>query len=193
VGREPELRTERLLLRRWLPEDLEPYAALNADPVVREHFANTLTRRECEAEIANFEERFDQRGYGMWAVEVPGVASCIGFIGLDLATFDAPFTPAVEVGWRLARDHWGKGYASEGARAALRFGFDTIGLDEIVSFTSPRNVRSWSVMERIGMTRDAADDFEHPRVEVGHPLRPHVLYRVSRTTSDASLSSRNPR
>jgi RimJ/RimL family protein N-acetyltransferase len=193
VGREPELRTERLLLRRWLPEDLEPYAALNADPAVREHFQNTLTRAECEAEIASFEDRFDQRGYGLWAVEVPGVAPCIGFVGLDLATFDAPFTPAVEVGWRLAREHWGNGYASEGARAALRFGFDTIGLDEILSFTSPRNVRSWSVMESIGMTRDPADDFEHPRVEVGHPLRPHVVYRVSRTTSDGSLSSRNPR
>ena len=193
MGREPELRTERLLLRRWVPEDLEPYAALNADPVVREHFPSALTRRECAAEIATFEDRFDLRGYGFWAAEVPGVAPCIGFIGLDLATFDAPFTPAVEVGWRLAREHWGNGYASEGARAALRFGFDTMGLDEILSFTTPANVRSWRVMERIGMTRDAAGDFEHPRVEVGHPLRPHVLYRVSRTTSDGSLSSRNPR
>ena len=160
---------------------------------MREHFPATLTRRECESEIATFEARFDEHGYGLWAVEVPGVAPCIGFIGLNLATFDAPFTPAVEVGWRLARDHWGNGYASEGARAALQFGFDTIGLDEIVSFTTPGNVRSWSVMERIGMTRDPADDFEHPRVPEGHPLRPHVLYRISRTTSDGSLSSRNPR
>ncbi|MEX1006936.1 MAG: GNAT family N-acetyltransferase [Acidimicrobiia bacterium] len=159
MGRAPELRTDRLLLRRWLPADLEPYAALNADSEVREHFQSTMTRQECESEIAIFEERFDEHGYGLWAVEVPGVAPCIGFIGLDLATFDAPFTPAVEVGWRLARDHWGKGYASEGARAALQFGFDTIGLDEIVSVTTPRNVR----------------------------------YRISRTTSDASLSSRNPR
>jgi RimJ/RimL family protein N-acetyltransferase len=193
VGRRPELRTERLLLRRWLPGDLEPYAALNADPAVREYFTNMMTRRECEVEIATFEDRFEQRGYGLWAVEVPGIAPCIGFIGLNLATFDAPFTPAVGVGWRLAREHWGHGYAGEGARAALRFGFDTVGLDEIVSFTAPGNVRSWSVMERIGMTRDPADDFEHPSVEVGHPLRPHVLYRVSRTTSDGSLSSRNPR
>ena len=192
VGPAPELRTERLLLRRWIPTDVEPYAALNADPEVREHFPNTLTRGESEAEIARFEARFDERGYGLWAVEVPGVASCIGYVGLDLATFDAPFTPAVEVGWRLARDHWGKGYASEGARAALRFGFDTVGLDEIVSFTTTGNVRSRSVMERIGMTRDPAFDFEHPNVAVGHRVRPHVLYRVSRTTSDASLSSRRP-
>jgi RimJ/RimL family protein N-acetyltransferase len=104
----------------------------------------------------------------------------------------APFA-AVEVGWRLARAAWGAGYATEGARAALRFGFDTVGLDEIVSFTSPRNVRSWHVMEKIGMSRDPTDDFDHPRVPQGHPLRPHVLYRISRTTSDASLSSRSPR
>jgi RimJ/RimL family protein N-acetyltransferase len=193
VGRTPELRTDRLLLRRWRTADLDPYATLNADPEVREHFPSIMTRRECESEIATFDERFDEHGYGLWAVEVPGVAPCIGFIGLNLATFDARFTPAVEVGWRLARDHWGKGYASEGARTALQFGFDTIGLDEIVSFTSPSNVRSWSVMERIGMTRDPADDFEHPRVPEGHPLRPHVLYRISRTTSEGSLSSRSPR
>jgi RimJ/RimL family protein N-acetyltransferase len=182
-----------LLLRRWLPPDLETYAALNADPEVREHFESTLTYRECESEIAAFEARFDELGYGLWAVEVPGVAPCIGYIGLNLTTFDAPFAPAVEVEWRLARDHWGNGYASEGARAALHFGFDAVGLDEIVSFTTPGNVRSWSVMERIGMTRDPADDFEHPRVPEGHALRPHVLYRISRVTSDGSLSSRKPR
>jgi RimJ/RimL family protein N-acetyltransferase len=193
VGRAPELRTERLLLRRWLADDLEPYAALNADPAVREHFPSMLTRAESEAEIASFEERFDEHGYGLWAVEVPGVASCIGFVGLNLTTFDAPFSPAVEVGWRLAREYWGHGYASEGARAALRFGFDTAGVDEIVSFTTPSNVRSWTVMERIGMTHDPADDFEPPRVPVGDPLRLHVLYRISRTTSDGSLSLRNPR
>jgi ribosomal-protein-alanine N-acetyltransferase len=193
VGRAPELRTERLLLRRWLAADLEPYAALNADPVVREHFPSIMTPGESESEITTFEQRFDEHGYGLWAVEVPGFAACIGFIGLNLTTFDAPFTPAVEVGWRLAREHWANGYASEGARAALEFGFDTIGLDEIVSFTTPSNVRSWSVMERIGMTRDPADDFEHPRVPEGHRLRTHVLYRISRTTSEGSLSSRSPR
>ncbi len=121
------------------------------------------------------------------------MAEFVGFIGLNLTPWDAPFTPAVEVGWRLARSHWGNGYATEGAREALRYGFDVIGLDEIVSFTTPANVRSWKVMERIGMTRDPADDFDHPLIPVGHPMRRHVLYRISRTTSDGSLSSRSPR
>ena len=193
MGRAPELRTERLWLRRWIPADLEPYAALNADPEVMEHFPSTSSRAQSETDVEIFEARFDEHGYGLWAVEVPGIAPCIGFIGLNPVTFGAPFTPAVEVGWRLARAYWGSGYATEGARAALRFGFDTIGLDEIVSFTTPRNRRSWHVMEKIGMTRDPADDFGHPRVAEGHPLRRHVLYRISRTTSDASLSSRSPR
>jgi ribosomal-protein-alanine N-acetyltransferase len=189
----PELRTERLVLRRWRPDDLDAYAVLNADPVVREHFPSTLTREESLDELTRFDDRFDERGYSLWAVEVPGMAAFIGFVGLNLTTWDAPFTPAVEVGWRLARAYWGHGYASEGARASLRYGFDVIGLDEIVSFTTPANVRSWRVMERIGMTRDPRDDFDHPLIPIGHPLRRHVLYRVSRTTSDATLSSRNPR
>jgi RimJ/RimL family protein N-acetyltransferase len=158
-----------------------------------EHFPSTSSRAQSEEDVAIFEARFDELGYGLWAVEVPGVAPCIGFIGLNPATFAAPFTPAVEVGWRLARAYWGNGYATEGARAALNFGFDAVGLDEIVSFTTPANTRSWHVMEKIGMTRDPADDFDHPRIAVGHPLRRHVLYRISRTTSRGSLSSRNPR
>lgn len=181
------------MLRRWRPGDLAPYAALNADPVVREHFPSTLTREESLDELTRFDARFDERGYGLWAVEVPGVAEFVGFIGLNLTMWDAPFTPAVEVGWRLARSHWGNGYATEGAREALWYGFDVIGLDEIVSFTTPANVRSWNVMERIGMTRDPADDFDHPLIPAGHRMRRHVLYRVSRTTSDGSLSSRRPR
>jgi RimJ/RimL family protein N-acetyltransferase len=193
VSRAPQLTTERLVLRRWRDADLDAYAALNADPEVMEHFPSTLTREESRRSIEIIEARFDDLGYGLWAAEVPEVASCIGFIGLNPATFDAPFTPAVEVGWRLARRHWGNGYATEGARAALAFGFDTLGLDEIVSFTTPGNRRSWRVMEKIGMTRDPADDFDHPVIADGHPLRRHVLYRISRTTSDGSLSSRNPR
>jgi ribosomal-protein-alanine N-acetyltransferase len=193
VGSELEVRTDRLLLRRWRSDDLDPYAALNADPEVREHFPETLTREQSLDELTRFDARFDERGYSLWAVEVPGASQFIGFVGLNLTTWDAPFTPAVEVGWRLAREHWGQGYASEGARAALRYGFDVIGLDEIVSFTTPGNVRSWRVMERIGMTRDPADDFDHPLIPPGDPLRRHVLYRVSRTTSDGSLSSRRPR
>jgi RimJ/RimL family protein N-acetyltransferase len=166
---------------------------LNADPVVREHFPSTLTREESLDELTRFDRRFDERGYSLWAVEVPGVADFIGFVGLNLTEWDAPFTPAVEVGWRLARPYWGNGYATEGAREALRYGFDVVGLEEIVSFTTPANVRSWKVMERIGMTRDPADDFDHPLIAVGHPMRRHVLYRASRTTSDGSLSSRSPR
>jgi RimJ/RimL family protein N-acetyltransferase len=193
VSRAPQLTTERLVLRRWRDADLDAYAALNADPEVMEHFPSTLTREESRRSIEIIEARFGDLGYGLWAAEVPEVASCIGFIGLNPATFDAPFTPAVEVGWRLARRHWGNGYATEGARAALAFGFDTLGLDEIVSFTTPGNRRSWRVMEKIGMTRDPADDFDHPVIADGHPLRRHVLYRISRTTSDGSLSSRNPR
>ncbi|HEY7107428.1 MAG TPA: GNAT family N-acetyltransferase [Acidimicrobiia bacterium] len=190
---EPRLATERLVLRRWCADDLDPYAALNADPEVMRHFPSTLTRQESASSIAIIESRFDSLGYGLWAVEVPGVAPFVGFVGLNPVTFDAPFTPAVEVGWRLAREHWGHGYATEGARVALGFGFDVVGLDEIVSFTTPGNTRSWHVMEKLGMTRDPDDDFDHSVIAEGHPLRLHVLYRISRTTSDGSLSSRNPR
>jgi RimJ/RimL family protein N-acetyltransferase len=193
VRAEPELRTGRLVLRRWRLDDLDAYAALNADPVVMEYFPATLTREQSRDELTRFDARFDERGYSLWAVEVPGATAFVGFVGLNLTTWDAPFTPAVEVGWRLARAHWGRGYATEGARAAMRYGFDVVRLDEIVSFTTPANVRSWRVMERIGMTRDPADDFDHPMIPTGHPLRRHVLYRVSRTTSDGSLSSRSPR
>jgi len=120
------------------------------------------------------------RGYGLWAVERKDTAGFIGYVGLWPATFPAHFTPAVEVGWRLAADQWGHGYATEAARAALAHGFDSLGLEEIVSFTSSVNVRSWRVMERLGMRRDANGDFEHPNVPEGHPLRPHILYRIKR-------------
>jgi RimJ/RimL family protein N-acetyltransferase len=193
VSGAPQLETERLVLRRWRDSDLDAYAALNADPEVMEHFPSTLTRDESRRSIEIIEARFDELGYGLWAAEVPGLASCVGFIGLNPVTFDAPFAPAVEVGWRLGRRYWGHGYATEGARAALAFGFDTLGLDEIVSFTTPGNRRSWRVMQKLGMTRDPADDFDHPVIADGHPLRRHVLYRISRTTSAGSLSSRNPR
>jgi ribosomal-protein-alanine N-acetyltransferase len=193
MGRAPEIRTDRLVLRRWRTSDVEPFAALNADPVVMRHFPSTRTRAETERDVAAIEHRFDAHGYGLWAVEVVGGEPFVGFVGLNLTTFEAPFTPAVEVGWRLARAHWGRGYATEGARAALAFGFGTAGLDEIVSFTTPANERSWRVMERIGMTRDPADDFDHPNIPEGHRLRRHVLYRLSRTTSVGSLSSRKPR
>jgi ribosomal-protein-alanine N-acetyltransferase len=182
VADDPELRTSRLLLRRWRDDDREPFAALNADPVVMEHFPAPISREESDAFVDHIERGLEERGWGLWAVEVPGTAAFIGFVGLNPATFDAPFTPAVEVGWRLAREHWGYGYATEGARAALDFGFDTLALDEIVSFTTHGNVRSRRVMERLGMHRDPADDFDNPNVAIGDPIRPHVLYRLERTS-----------
>jgi RimJ/RimL family protein N-acetyltransferase len=174
-----EMRTERLLLRRWRPEDRAPFAALNADPHVVEFLARASTRKESDAFAAGIEADFDRNGFGLWAVEILGGAPFAGFIGLATPRFDAHFTPCVEIGWRLAAEHWGRGYATEGARAALAFGFESVGLTEIVSFTTEANVRSRRVMEKIGMTRDPAEDFDHPRLPAGHPLRRHVLYRLS--------------
>jgi ribosomal-protein-alanine N-acetyltransferase len=176
----PELRTSRLVLRRWRDDDREPFAALNADPVVMEHFPSPLSREESDALVDRIESGLEQRGWGLWAVEVAGRPAFVGFVGLNLATFDAPFTPAVEVGWRLAREHWGHGYATEGAQAALDFGFDTLALDEIVSFTTHGNTRSRGVMGRLGMHHDPDDDFDNPNVPAGDPRRRHVLYRLDR-------------
>ena len=175
---DPFLRTDRLLLRPWREDDLESFAALNADPAVMEHFARPLDRSESDAFVARIMAHFAREGFGFWAVEAPGAAPLVGFVGLARPAFEAPFTPCVEIGWRLAREHWGKGYATEAARAALRYGFEQLSLDEIVAFTVPENVRSRAVMERIGMTRSADDDFDHPSLPEGHPLRRHVLYRV---------------
>jgi len=180
VANDQELRTSRLLLRRWQDDDRVLFATLNADPVVMEHFPAPLGRTESDAFVDRIEHGLEERGWGLWAVEVPGAAPFIGFVGLNPATFDAPFTPAVEVGWRLARAHWGHGYATEGARAALDVGFDTLALDEIVSFTTHGNARSRRVMERVGMHHDPVDDFDNPNVPPGDPLRPHVLYRLER-------------
>jgi RimJ/RimL family protein N-acetyltransferase len=167
-----------VLLRGWKKSDLEPFAALNGDPAVMEHFPSTYTRAESDAIV---EERilpmFAEHGFGWWAVEVPGVAPFIGFVGLQRPGFDADFTPCVEIGWRLAREHWGHGYATEAGRVALRFGFADVGLDEIVSFTVPANRRSIAVMERLGMRYEG--EFEHPRLPEGHRLRTHVLYRLA--------------
>jgi ribosomal-protein-alanine N-acetyltransferase len=176
----PELRTERLLLRRWRESDRQPFAALNADPAVMEHFPAPLTRAESDAMVDRIEAAFERDGYGLWAVEPLETGRFVGFVGLNRVPYETPFTPAVEVGWRLAREAWGRGYASEAARAALGFAFTALGLDEIVSFTVPANLRSRAVMERIGMTRDVAGDFDHPRIAAGHRLRRHVLYRLSK-------------
>jgi RimJ/RimL family protein N-acetyltransferase len=174
------MRTDRLLLRRWRDADRDPFAAMNADPRVMEHFPAPLSREESDAAAARIDRHFDEHGFGLWAMEVPGVVTFAGFVGLSVPAFTAPFTPCVEVGWRLAADCWSRGYATEGGRAALRFGFDTLGLREIVSFTTAGNTRSRLVMERLGMTHDPTDDFDHPNLPGGHPLRHHVLYRLRR-------------
>jgi RimJ/RimL family protein N-acetyltransferase len=175
-----ELRTERLLLRRWLPADREPFALMSADPRVHEFLPGPYTRTDSDARIARFEAHFEEHGFGFWAVEIPGRASFAGFVGLAWARFEAHFTPCVEIGWRLAADHWGHGYATEAAQCALAFGFNQLQVEEIVAFTVPENIRSQRVMERIGMTRTPADDFDHPLLPEGHPLRRHILYRISR-------------
>jgi RimJ/RimL family protein N-acetyltransferase len=176
----PTLRTERLVMRGWRPSDRAPHAAMNADPRVMEHFPATMTRAESDAFVERMEGHFAEHGFGLWAVEVSGEAELIGFVGLAVPRFEAHFTPAVEVGWRLAAEWWGRGYATEAAREALRFGFDEADLAEIVSFTAPANERSRAVMRRIGMTHDPADDFDHPALPAGHRLRRHVLYRLTR-------------
>lgn len=167
-------------MRAWRPADREPFAALNADPTVMEHFPTLYTREKSDAFVDRIEQRWAELGYGIWAVERLDTGAFIGYVGLALATFDAPFTPAIEVGWRLAAEHWGQGFATEGGKAALGFGFDTVCLAEIVSFTARSNAPSWRVMERLGMVHDPAMDFDHPKVPEHHPVRPHVFYRITR-------------
>jgi RimJ/RimL family protein N-acetyltransferase len=178
------LTTERLILRQWRESDGQPFARLNADPAVMAHFPRCLSRDESDAAVARTEKFIEERGWGFWAVEVRGGAPFIGFVGLSIPGFTTHFSPCVEIGWRLAQEHWGHGYASEAAIASLRFGFEKLTLQEIVAFTVPLNDRSIGVMKRIGMTRDPADDFDHPKVEPGHPLRRHVLYRMKRSDWD---------
>jgi RimJ/RimL family protein N-acetyltransferase len=175
----PELRTARLSLRGWRAADREPFADLNADPRVTEFLGHILEPAASDALLVSVEEHWAERGFGLWAVERLEDGAFLGFTGLSTPSFDAQFTPAVEVGWRLAHAAWGHGYATEAAEAALAFGFARLGLDEIVSFTAATNVRSRRVMERLGMTHDPAEDFDHPRLAAGDALRRHVLYRLS--------------
>jgi RimJ/RimL family protein N-acetyltransferase len=172
-----ELRTPRLVLRQWTESDDEPFAALNANPEVMRYFPAVLTREQSDVLAERARSGIEENGWGLWAVELLEEARFIGFVGLAVPEFEAHFTPAVEVGWRLARDQWGNGYATEGAQAAVAFGFDQLTLDEIVSMTAAVNERSRRVMERLGMTHEEADDFDHPSVSTG-PLRRHVLYRL---------------
>jgi RimJ/RimL family protein N-acetyltransferase len=179
----PRVTTERLLLREWQERDLVPFADMNADPLVMEHFPRALTREESDALVGRIRASWATNGYGLWAVATHADDKFLGFIGLSLHTFEAPFTPAVEIGWRFARGAWGHGYATEAATAALRYGFETIGLPEILSWTAVANEPSRRLMARLGLVRDLGGDFEHPNVPVGHPARPHVLYRLSRADS----------
>jgi RimJ/RimL family protein N-acetyltransferase len=172
------LTTCRLILRRWRSDDLIPFAAMNADSEVMEHFPSTLSPKQSAALVERIEAGFEVHGYGLWAVEMPGHAPFVGFVGLSQVGPPLSFAPAVEVGWRLARPYWGRGLATEAALAAIAFGFERHALREIVSFTSLGNVRSRRVMERLGMHRDPSDDFDHPLLPVGDLLRRHVLYRL---------------
>jgi ribosomal-protein-alanine N-acetyltransferase len=173
------LKTERLVLRRWRYGDRAPFAAMNADPEVMEHFPATLTPDESDAAVDRIEAHFEERGFGPWALEIAETGQFIGFTGLSVPGFEAHFIPAVEIEWRLTRSAWGHGYASEAARRALTFAFDDLDLAEVVSFTSHTNLRSQMVMKRIGMINDPADDFDHPVLDEGHPLRRHVLWRIT--------------
>jgi RimJ/RimL family protein N-acetyltransferase len=174
----PEIRTARLLLRGWRAEDRAPFAAMNADPVVRQYLRSVLSRSESDGFADGIEAEFAERRFGLWAVEIPGVTPFAGFTGLSVPSFETSFTPCVEIGWRLAHEHWGRGYATEAARAAIEFGFTQASLDEIVSFTVPANIRSIRVMQKLGM--EIAGEFDHPLIAEGHPLRRHVLYRLRR-------------
>ena len=183
------LTTSRLLLRPWRDADREPFAQLNADPLVMEHYPTTLSRSESDARVDEIVEHFAQHGWGLWAVELRATRQFMGFVGL----WPRPYVtgdPMVEIGWRLARAHWGRGYATEAARAVLRFGFERLALDEIVSFTVPQNERSRRVMERIGLYLDHGRDFDHPRVDperYPHLVR-HVLYAITRADWEAQAS-----
>lgn len=179
-GPQRELRTARLRLRPLHDRDLPAFAALNADPRAMEFLPGVLTRQQSDALAARVRAHAATHGFAPWAIEVPGRADFVGVVGLMIPAFQAAFTPCVEIAWRLDAAHWGHGYATEGAQAALRHGFTELGLREIVSFTVPANVRSRRVMERLGMQRDAAEDFLHPLLPAGDPLRPHVLYRLTR-------------
>lgn len=172
------VRSGRIYLRQWHESDFVAFARLNADRRVMEFFPGTLTHDESEALARKMMSLIDQRGWGVWALEIPEVTGFAGFVGLNVPEDDLPFRPCVEIAWRLAFDHWGKGYATEAAKAALKFGFVNLGLDEIVAFTATANKRSQRVMQRLGMT-SAGTGFEHPALDPTHPLRPHVLYKMA--------------
>lgn len=174
------LETNRLILRNWQDSDLPEFARMNSDARVMEFFPSTLTSIESDILADKIRKHFQENGFGLWAVEVKGGAKFIGFIGLSIPKFTAHFTPCVEIGWRLSLPHWGKGYATEGAKTVLQYGFDVLKLPEIVSFTTTGNKKSQNVMQRIGMHHNPEDDFDHPLLAEGHPLLRHVLFKKGR-------------
>ncbi len=176
----PILRTKRVILREWRDSDLTPFAAMNADQAVMEHFPAPLRALESDALVERIRAHFAKHHFGLWAIEIPNVTPFAGFCGLAVPQFEAKFTPCVEIGWRLASEYWGRGYATEAARAVLAYAFDTVGLDEVVSFTAAQNARSINVMSKIGMQRNTEDDFNHPLLPKDHRISKHVLYRISR-------------
>ena len=182
--------TARVCLRLWRDEDAESFAVLNSDPEVMRHFPARLDRAESDALLARIRAHHEQHGFGLWALQIKGGAPFVGFVGLSVPRFEAHFLPGVEIGWRILASHWGKGYVTEAARAALGHGFEVLKLHEIVSFTVEGNVRSWRVMQRLGMHRDPADDFDMPTLPEGHLLRRHLLYRMSAADWQASPAAK---
>ena len=175
------LHTDRLILREWRDSDRAPFAAMNSDPRVMGFFPQLLSRRESDALVDRINEHFVQHGFGLYAAELTATHVFFGYIGLAVPNFSAPFTPCVEIGWRLLANYWDKGLATEGARAVVNYAFHVLGLNSLVSFTVPQNVRSRRVMEKIGLTHSPAEDFDHPKLPAGHPLCRHLLYRLCKT------------
>ncbi|KHD08019.1 GCN5 family acetyltransferase [Candidatus Thiomargarita nelsonii] len=174
-----ELKTNQLLLRQWQKEDFPLFAKINYDSVVMEYYPSVLSEDESNAMAHKFESLISERSWGFWAVELIDENKFIGFVGLHKPTYELPVTPCIEIGWRLAKEYWGKGYATEAARVALKFAFEELGLNEVYSFTSVSNKKSWSVMVRLGMQNTGAN-FEHPIIPESHPLREHVLYKITK-------------
>ena len=182
------LKTDRLILRPWRGADRAPFAEFNADPKVMEFYTKILSRKESDELIEKFQREFDERGYGFWALEAPGIADFIGYVGLNYWQLNRPFAPCIDIGWRLGSPYWGNGYAFEGAVAALRYGFEILGFSEIVAMATVGNIRSRRLMERLQMQSNPAENFEHPKLPKGHPLSWRVLYRLS-----SSVFRANPR
>lgn len=174
------IETERLYLRTWEPSDAQPYWIINQDAKVVEFLSGSMTMEEVKQFMDRANQQQETKGFTLWATELKATHELIGFIGLNYPNWDAHFLPALEISWRLGSQYWGNGYATEGAKAALEFGFNTIGLDEIISFTVPMNHRSIRVMEKIGLQRDQQGDFHHTKLPLDHPLSWHVLYRLKK-------------